>query len=314
MLELRGWGVCCVLLLGSLPGWARADEEGEIEPVPYQVIEDVVYGNKDGLGLTLDVLTPERNPKGLGLVLVASGSWHSDKSNVMAENTKRRTGEHWVQGLLQGGYTLFVVRHGSAPRYFVPEMVDDIRRSVRFVRHHAARYGVAPDRLAITSGSSGGHLSLMVGLTGDDGRPDDPDEIERESSRTQAIVAWFPPTDLVNFGRDEGYKTIEKLRPKLFQEMFGKIEDLPAQLRSISPIEQISPDDPPVLLLHGDKDLTVPLQQSKVFAEKYAAAGREVKLIVHPGGGHSWWPGIMQDYPAVWQWLDEHLQPAPASP
>ncbi|MBL9125024.1 MAG: alpha/beta hydrolase, partial [Planctomycetaceae bacterium] len=246
---------------------------------------------------------------GLGVILVSSGGWKSDKSNVAEENDSRRKREHWIQGLLRGGYTIFLMRHGSGPRYHVPEMVDDIRRGVRWVRAHAAEYGVEPNHLGITSGSSGGHLSLMVGLTGDDGNPESKDPIERVSSRTQAVVAWFPPTDLVNFGREQGYKAIEKLRPGMFESMFGKVDDIENQLKSVSPIEKITSDDPPVLLIHGDRDITVPLQQSEVFKTKYEAANLPVKLVVRPKGGHSWWPGIMDDYPAVWEWFDKYLKP-----
>lgn len=285
-----------------------ADEEIG-SAVADRIVEDVVYGYKDGLALTFDVITPVENAKGLGVILVSSGSWKSSKSNIPGEDEARRKREHWIQGLLRGGYTVFLMRHGSGTRYHVPEMVTDIRRGVRFVRAHAAEYGVDPNRLGITSGSSGGHLSLMVGLTGDDGKPDSKDPIERVSSRTQAVVAWFPPTDLINFGKEAGYKNIEKLRPNFFADMFGKVDDLEAQLKNVSPIEQVSSDDPPVLLIHGDRDLTVPLQQSEVFKTKYEAANLPVKLIVHPKGGHSYWPGIMDDYPAVWEWFDKYLKP-----
>lgn len=278
-------------------------------PVKYEMIEDVVYGNKDGMGLTLDVLTPSVAAKGLGVILVSSGSWKSSKSNIAAQDEKRRNGEHWVQGLLKGGYTLFLVRHGSAPRYFVPEMIEDIRRSVRFVRLNGPRYKIDPARLGITSGSSGGHLALMVGMTGDDGVADSQDLVERVSSRTQAIVAWFPPTDMINWGAPNGYRTIETLRPTFFQQIFGKVTNLEEQLKSISPIYQLSKDDPPLLLVHGDKDTTVPVQQSQLLEAKYKEADLDVQLIVHPGGRHSYWPGIMADYRAVWTWFDRYLKP-----
>jgi acetyl esterase/lipase len=279
-------------------------------PVPYRITEDIVYGNKDGLALTLDALVPDTGAKGLGVILVSSGSWKSSKSDIPGQDEARRAREHWVQGLLQGGYTVLLARHGSAPRYFVPEMVEDIRRSVRFVRMNAQRFAVDGDRLGITSGSSGGHLSLMVALTGDDGIADSKDPVERISSRVQAVVAWFPPTDLVNWGGEDGYRTIQQFKPELLAGLFPKITDLPAQLKTISPIYFVSSEDPPLLLIHGDRDLTVPLQQSQVLQEKYAEAGRPVELVVHQGGGHSWWPGIMADYQAVTAWFDRYLRPS----
>ncbi len=288
---------------------APAEEPSE-KLAEFAAVEDVVYGYKDGLALTMDVLTPKNGAKGIGVVLVSSGGWRSSKSNVPGAELNGRKSEHWLQGLLQGGFTLFIARHGSAPRYFVPEMVDDIRRSVRFVRHHAGRYGVDPDRLAITSGSSGGHLSLMVALTGDDGRAEAEDPIERESSRVQAVVAWFPPTDLVNWGMPDGYITINKLKPDLLKALFAEVTDMKGQLESISPIYFVTPDDPPLYLVHGLRDLTVPVQQSRIMKARYESAGLPVTLVEHKTGGHTYWPGILDEYPAVCQWLDQYLLPA----
>lgn len=282
----------------------RAEET----PVAYQATEDVVYGHKDGLALTLDVVQPTENRKGLGLILVSSGSWMSRKSDIIEEEENRRKHDHWLQGLLKGGFTLFVVRHGSGPRYTVPEMTPDINRSIRFIRANASKYGVDPDHLGITSGSSGGHLALMAAMTGDDGKPDSKDPIERVSSKVQAVVAWFPPTDMINWAAPNGYTMIPLLRPGLYERMFGKITDLETQLKSISPLYLVTKDAPPLLLIHGDADKTVPLQQSEIMKAKYEEQGAEVKLIVEPGGGHSSWPGIMDDYPSVWDWFDQHLK------
>jgi len=274
----------------------------------YDLVQDVVYGHKDGLALTMDVLTPKKNAKGIGLILVSSGSWKSSKSNIPEEEFHRRDEDHWVQGLLGGGFTLFVVRHGSGPRYFVPEMVKDMNHSVRFVRSVATKYGVNPDALGITSGSSGGHLSLMAAMTGDDGIADSKDPLEKVSSRVQCVVAWFPPTDMINWGLPKGYTAIELIRPGLFQTMFGKITDLEKQLKEISPIYFVTKDSPPLLLIHGDSDKTVPLQQSRVMKAKYEEVGLPVELIVKEGGGHSGWPGLMKEYEQVWKWFDTYLK------
>ncbi|MGD9723046.1 MAG: prolyl oligopeptidase family serine peptidase [Pirellulales bacterium] len=307
-MQTRPRHVAAIVLALALSS-STVQAEAPSGPAKYVAIEDVVYGHKDGLALTLDVLTPATGAKGIGVVLVSSGGWKSEKSDVPGPDERRRNTEHWVQGLLRGGYTLFVTRHGSAPRYYVPEMVDDIRRSVRFARHHADRFHVDPQHLGITSGSSGGHLSLMVAMTGDDGQSDAKDPILAESSRVQAVVAWFPPTDLINWGKPEGYREIEQSRPGFFANIFGKVTDLEGQLRSISPIYAASADDPPLLLIHGDKDRTVPLQQSEVLQARYAELGLPVELIVQPGGGHTYWPGILDQYTAVAAWFDKFLQP-----
>ena len=244
----------------------------------------------------------------IGLIVVSSGSWISRKSDVLADEEDRRQNDHWIQGLLKGGFTLFVVRHGSAPRYNVPEMTPDILRSVRFVRANAEKFNINPNKIGITSGSSGAHLALMTALKGDDGDANSKDPIERVSSRTQAVVAWFPPTDLVNWSVPKGYAMIELTRPGFFKKVLGEVTDLEPQLRDISPINFVTADAPPLFMIHGDADKTVPLQQSEIMAKKYEELGRTVKLLVHPGGGHSSWPNIMDQYPNVWLWFDEYLK------
>ncbi|MDX2030887.1 MAG: alpha/beta hydrolase fold domain-containing protein [Blastocatellia bacterium] len=291
--------VCCLSRAG------RADDF-KLEAAKYRAVEDVVYGHKDGLAQTFDVLIPETGAKRIGVLLLVSGSWKSKKSNNAAEEDGLRR-QHWAQGLLNGGYTLFLVRHGSAPRYFVPEMIQDVRRAVRVVRMRAKEYGVDPDRLGLVGGSSGGHLALMASFTGDDVKPDAKDPVERISSRVQAVMAWFPPTDMVNWGAENGYKMLEKARPSLFTDMFGKVTDLESQLRAISPIYHATADAPPVFLVHGDADKTVPLQQSQALKAKFEELKRPVRLIVQPGGPHTYWPGIEKNYPAIWEWFDRYL-------
>ena len=277
------------------------------ESVKYRAVEDIVYGYKDGLGLTMDALIPETKPKNIGVIFIVSGSWKSRK-NALREDEEKQRRQHWAQGLLNGGYTLFLVRHSSSPRYFIPEMIPDIRRAVRFVRSRAKDYGVDPNRIGISGASSGGHLALMAALTADDGKADAKDPVERVSSRVQAVVAWFSPTDLVNFGGEGAYKNVGKLRPTLFQEMFGKVTDLESQLKSISPINFVNQDAPPLLLIHGDADKLVPPQQSQILKAKYEELKRPAQLIVQPGAPHTYWLGIEKNYPAIWEWFDRHLK------
>jgi acetyl esterase/lipase len=299
------YGLCLLLTL-CFCGLARA-QELKWETIKYRAVEDIVYGQKDGLGLTMDVLIPETKPKNIGVIFIISGSWKSRKNATLEEEEKQRR-QHWAQGLLNGGYTLFLVRHGSTPRYYIPEMVADIRRSVRFVRFHAKDYGIDPNHIGISGASSGGHLALMAALTSDDGKADAKDPVDRVSSRVQAVVAWFPPTDLVNFGGEAAYKKYGALRPTLYQEMFGKVTDLEAQLKSISPIYFVTQDSPPLLLIHGDADKTVPIQQSQTLKAKYEELKRPVQLIVQPGGPHTYWLGIEKNYPSIWECFDKYLK------
>ena len=121
---------------------------------------DVVYGHKDGMALTFDVFKPASNSNGAGVLYIESGGWRS--SWRPTEQSRSRFDQ-----LLSKGFTVFVVRHGSAPRYNAHEAYGDVQRAVRFVRLHAQTYGVDPNRLGVYGGSAGGHLSLMLGLASD---------------------------------------------------------------------------------------------------------------------------------------------------
>ena len=297
-----GW---LALWLVSFSSFATA-QEFKLETIKFRALEDVVYGHKDGLALTYDVLIPETKAKGLGVIILSSGSWKSKKS-LPAEEAKLR-GQHWVQGLLNGGFTVFVVRHGSSPRYFVPEMIGDVQRAIRFVRLHAKEYGIDPNRIGLTGGSSGGHLSLMAALQADDGKPESKDEVEHVSSRVQALMTWFPPTDMLNFGAENGYKLIQTTRPQMFTDIFGKVTDLEAQLKAISPVNFVAASAPPLLLIHGDADKTVPVQQAHLLKAKYEELKRPIQVIIQPGGGHTYWLGLEKNYPTVWEWFDRYLK------
>src|SRR5262249_26313217 len=98
------------------------------------------------------------------------------------------------------GYTVFAVVHGSQPRFTIPEMIDDMQRSVRFIRHNAKKYHIDTDRIGVTGSSAGGHLALMMGTFGDAGNPAAKDGVDRASSRVQAVACFCPPTDFLNYG------------------------------------------------------------------------------------------------------------------
>ena len=284
---------------------------GADEP-PYTREEDVIYGRKYGTALTLDVFRPRRDANGAGVVLVVSGGFFSSHEAINPA---------FVRPLVARGYTVFAVVHGSQPRYTVPEIVGDMKRAVRFIRHRARAYAIDPDRLGVTGASAGGHLSLMLGTAGDDGNPQAKDPVDREPCRVRAVACFFPPTDLLNFGAPgrEMIRPTDHLPP--FRAAFDYRErDPTSQLwvpiteperlrtiaRDISPISHVSRDDPPTLILHGDRDDLVPLQQSRSMFERLKDAGVVAKLVVKEGAGHGW-PGMDQDMEAFAGWFDEHL-------
>lgn len=245
------------------------------------VTTGVVYGQRDGQDLTLQIHRPN-SPNGLGILLMVSGKWKSSPNKCRP----------WLAApLLRQGFTVFAISHISQPTVSIPDTVQDMNRAVRYVRHHAADYGVDPSRLGVTGGSSGGHLSLMLATRGGPGDPSAPDLIDRESSAVQAVAAFFPVTDLLNLGpstENDGTGG----PPKSFRKSFGlPSEDLEvwkAVGHEVSPIYHVTHALPPMLLAHGDADTLVPIDQSLRFRERAAELGIDIGLLTRPGAKHGW--------------------------
>ena len=273
--------------------------------------EDVIYGRKFGTALTMDVFTPKEKPNGAGIIYCVSGGWFSSKESI---------NPGYLGEFLKRGYVVFAVLHGSQPKYTIPEVIEDQHRAVRFIRTNAKKFGVDPERLGITGGSAGGHLSLMQGTNPKMGDPKAKDPVERESSKVAAVACFFPPTDFLNYGREgngatgEGTLTLFKA-PFDYHEYDPKIgkyvavtgpEKRKAIGKAISPITHVSKDSAPTLIMHGDKDFLVPLQQAEVMIEKLNEAKVPCELVVKKGGGHSW-PGIADDTKLFADWFDKYL-------
>ena len=180
---LSAWGAVLSLTLSSMA-----------ETAPPSIVPDVVYGHKAGMALTYDVIKPAK-PNGAAVLFMVSGGWVSgwtDPAPLLAKAMEAKDRNTFGM-LLDHGFTLILVRHGSSPYFKVPDAVGDVRRAVRHVRLKAASHGVDPQRLGVFGGSAGGHLSLMLGTTADNGNPASADPVEKVSNRVAAVTAYSPP-------------------------------------------------------------------------------------------------------------------------
>ena len=303
---------CAALSSVLIVSWIAAFAAHAAAP-PFTRTEDIIYGRKYGTALTLDVFTPQRDANGAAVVFVVSGGWFSAHEaihvDVFAEYLNR-------------GYTVVPVVHGSQPKYTIPEAIDDMHRAVRFLRHRAKDYRIDPERIGITGGSAGGHLSLIIATAGRPGDPNARDPVDRESSRVQAVGCFFPPTDFLNYG-ETGRDVFKALDAELaafrapfdFHELdpgtkqFVLIRDHERRLRiarEISPITHVTADDPPTLIIHGDADKLVPIQQSEAMCRKLEECRVPARLVVRPGAGHGWADWI-RDVALIADWFDAHL-------
>jgi acetyl esterase/lipase len=252
-----------LLAVGLLaPGVAAA--EVAIQP-------DVVYGHKDGLAMTFDVYRPEEANGGTILFMVSGGwfsSWRPPEQMLPM-----------FAPFTDAGFTVIAVRHGSSPRYGISEAVGDVRRAVRYVRHHAADLKVDPDRLGALGMSAGGHLSLMLATTADEGDASSDDPVLQASDRVKAVCAWVAPTDL---------RPVAWSNPNHEQqyENFPGLDISQAVAAEMSPLLAVTADDSPALLIAGDQDTLVPIWHSEKILAAFEAAGVPAGLVTIEGAGH----------------------------
>ncbi len=262
--------------------------------------EDVIYGHKSGMALTIDVFQPEK-PNGLGIILVVSGGWFSAREAIVPQ---------FYQPFVDHGYSVFAVVHGSQPKFQITEILQDMHRAVRFIRFNAKKFGIDPNHLGVTGGSAGGHLSLMLATRGGPGTSDAKDPIDRESSAVQCVACFFPPTDFLNYG-DPGTNAVGIGILRDFKSAFGPVSETEAGReklgKELSPIYYVHSNQPPILIIHGDMDKLVPFQQSETFVEASKRAGAEAKLVVKKGGAHGW-NNWLSDFAQFVDWFDEQLR------
>jgi acetyl esterase/lipase len=291
-------------LVSGMGGATAASEKS-----PYVQHQNIVYGEVHGIGLLMDVFVPTGDTNGLGVIDVMSGAWHSDRGKIR-DHDRAQT----FNILCGKGYTVFAVRPGSVTKFTALEMLDHLNRGIRWVKSHAADYKVDPDCLGLMGASAGGHLACLAAVTADT-QPNSSDPDQKVSTSVNAVAVFFPPTDFLNYGGEMTDARSESGRGKLIRALaFPKgveglsDEEIKDALIQISPARLVTPQSPPFLLIHGDADPDVPLQQSQRMLDELKKAGVPAELIVKPGGGHPW-PTIHEEVRVLADWFDKQLLP-----
>ena len=319
----RCWSVCRVtarfilaaalsasLLVACAPGQQPA--RSEVNAGVSTVRRDITYRTVDGVSLTMDVYTPKGKGSGPfpAVMYVHGGGWKAGDKGEGAGFTE-------APELLARGYVVVSINYRLAPKYTVPIQIEDVKYAVRYLKSNSKGFNIDPDRLGAMGSSAGGHLVSLLGVTGpEDGLEGDFD-LPAKSSRVRAVVDMFGPADLEE-------AAFAKLQAKTVQDAFG-LHDLGEAalpvLRKYSPVTYVSQDDPPFLIVHGDKDATVPLSQSEAFYKALKEAGVPATLLVVKNGGHSLKPAggaISPPRPevskAVADFFDQVLSPSRPTP
>jgi acetyl esterase/lipase len=257
---------------GENPAWL---------PAGAKVQRDLVYATVDGRKLHLDLYLPAKAEKPLPLVLwVHGGAWLGGSKNSVPPND-----------LLEHGFAIAAVQYRLSGQATFPAAIQDCKAAVRWLRGSARKYNLDPERFGAWGASAGGHLAALLGTSGGVKEFDVGDHLD-QPSRVQAVCDWFGPTDFLQMtahAKAAGVPSkIDHDSPRSPESRFigGPILENKEKVARANPITFVGRDDPPFLIVHGDKDGTVPLGQSQILEEALKKAGVEVTLVVHKGAGH----------------------------
>lgn len=255
-----------LFLFGSVsPAYA---DEPEIELRP-----DVEYGTGGDQKLTLHAALPkDEQSTRPGLVFIHGGGWAGGNKNDLKGPIRKAA---------MKGYVAVSVGYRFAPKNPFPAQVEDVKCAVRWMRAHADELKLDPKRIGAIGFSAGAHLSMMLGVMDKDDGLEGEGGWQDHSSKVQAVVAYFGPTDLLG-----EYPPVSQEIVRQF--IGGTKSEKTAEYRRASPVTYVNAGDAPMLLFQGTNDVLVPYEQAYFMARALSEAkvpGR-VELIL--GAGHGW--------------------------
>ncbi len=283
----------CLLTGFALPAMATATTTPTIREET-----DVVFGKGGETDLKLDLAMPA---DGAGpfpaVVCIHAGGWVGGKRQEMSQTIRTLAGRGYVA--VSPDYRL-----ATAHSRF-PAQVEDCKAAVRWLRANAAKYKIDPNHIGAVGFAAGGHLACMLGVTDKDDGLDGNGGNADASSRVQAVVSFFGPTDLA--AKDWG---LEASARNIIPLLGGTAEEKPEAYLKASPLTYAGKNAAPLLLFHGAEDKMVPVNQSRRLAEKVESAGGSAQLVVVEGEGHGFRPQkLLQSLGKMIAFFDEHLKP-----
>ncbi|MEO8005442.1 MAG: alpha/beta hydrolase [Betaproteobacteria bacterium] len=261
------------------------------------ITRDLTYGKSGDTELKLDLAMPK---VGIGpfpaVVFLHGEGWRAGNRQQM---------NHFIEGMARLGYVAITVEYRLVPTARFPAQVEDCKAAVRWLRANAEKYHARSDRIGVVGFSAGGHLASMLGVTrkedGFEGLGGNPEQ----SSRVQAVVSFFGPTD---FSARNWPKDLEEEVIAPF--LGGSFADKSDFYRRASPINYASAESPPFLFFHGTDDQLVPIDQSRRLAETLKKAGVPTRMVALEGEGHGFSdPNNQEAMRQMLDFLSERLKP-----
>ena len=246
-------------------------------PEGVEIIHDVEIGTGGGHALHAEIARPKEPPKSPmpAVLWIHGGGWSggSHKGNR-------------AMMLATHGYFTASVEYRLSGEAKWPAQIEDCKLAVRWLRANAAKYNVNPDRIGCWGSSAGGHLVAFLGVSGGKAEFEGKGGHEGVSSRVQAVVDYCGPADMTEGSLGIQGAKDERESPALLGLVGAPFKEKPDIWKQISPIVYVSSDDAPILIVHGDKDTTVPILHSERFEAALKKVGVPVEFIRVKGGGH----------------------------
>lgn len=246
-------------------------------PDDVEEIRDVVFGTGGGRPLKLNIIRPKNPPKTPMpvVVWVHGGAWRAGSKEG------RRT-----LPLAQRGYFTMSIEYRLSQEARFPAQIEDCKCAIRWLRAHAKQYNIDPKRIGVWGSSAGGHLVALLGTSGGVKELEGKGGWQSHSSRVQAVCDFFGPTDFTRMSEGDSHMDHDAPNSPESQLIGGPVQQNKEACRKADPITYLTPDDPPFLVVHGEEDRTVPINQSELLHEALKKAGVDVTFVRVKGGGH----------------------------
>lgn len=234
------------------------------------------------------------------IVWIHGGAWRA--------GSKR--GVRW-QPMVERGYAVAAINYRLSQHATFPAQIHDCKAAIRFLRHHAAHYGLDSERFGVWGSSAGGHLSALVGTSGNAPELEGNIGILDQPSHVQAVCDWFGPTDFSLMNVQAGPTgVIDHDSPDSPESQLvgSPVATSPEKVKRVNPITYVDSEDPPFLIVHGNADKLVPIGQSKLLQAALLDAGVSSSFHIVLDGGHGWFrnPAINEK---CLDFFDNHLNP-----
>lgn len=255
----------------------RKPQDGMMVPEGVKALRDLVYVEVGHNRNKLDLYLPEKAEGPLPLLIwIHGGGW---------QNGSKEGCPPLRAGYVARGYAVASINYRLSGHALFPAQIEDCKAAIRWLRAHAKDYNLDPQRFGVWGSSAGGHLAALVGTSGDVKEFDAGSHTD-QSSRVRAVCDFFGPTDFTAFVTTPGYESHAMDSSPESKLIGGAVLENKEKAARVNPIAYVSADDPAFLIVHGDKDPLVPLNQSRLLFDALKEKGVSARFHTIQGAGH----------------------------